>query len=66
MLKETGVYFNDLLNKIKVENSKKYLQDNLYYIQKISEIVGYKNIDHFYKNFKKIVGISPANYKKQL
>jgi len=62
--KETGEYFFELLNKIRVENSKKYLQDNIYSIQRISEIVGYKNMDHFYKNFKGIVGKNPADYKK--
>jgi len=62
--KETGEYFNDLLNKIRVESSKKHLQDNIYPIQKISEIVGYKSIDHFYKSFKGIVGKNPADYKK--
>ncbi|MEN6315706.1 MAG: response regulator [Clostridiaceae bacterium] len=62
--KETGEYFNDLLNKIRVENSKKHLQDNIYSIQKISEIVGYKSMDHFYKSFKAIVGKNPADYKK--
>lgn len=65
LIKETGQYFNDLLNKTRVENSKKYLQNSIYPIQKISEMVGYKNIDHYYKNFKNITGISPANYKKQ-
>jgi Response regulator containing CheY-like receiver domain and AraC-type DNA-binding domain len=64
--KETGEYFNDLLNKTRVENSKKYIQDNIYPIQRISEMVGYKNIAHFYKNFKNITGLSPANYKKIL
>jgi Response regulator containing CheY-like receiver domain and AraC-type DNA-binding domain len=63
--KETGEYFNELLNKIRIENSKKYLKANLYSIQKVSEMVGYKNIDHFYKNFKVIVGKNPADYKKQ-
>lgn len=64
LIKETGEYFNDLLNKTRVENAKKLLQENIYSIQKISELVGYKNVEHFYKNFKNITGINPANYKK--
>ncbi|MEN6315713.1 MAG: response regulator [Clostridiaceae bacterium] len=62
--KETGAYFYELLNKIRVENSKKYLHDNVYSIQRISEIVGYKSTNHFCKYFKEIVGRNPADYKK--
>ena len=28
--------------------------------------VGYKNVDYFHKKFKKYVGVSPAEYRKQI
>ena len=34
-------------------------------VYEIAEQVGYHNVDYFHKKFKKYVGISPAEYRKQ-
>jgi Response regulator containing CheY-like receiver domain and AraC-type DNA-binding domain len=60
----TGENFNIYLDKIRIENAKNYLQNDLKVYQ-VSEKVGYKNIDYFYSKFKKYVGVSPKEYKNK-
>lgn len=44
---------------------KKLISENKLKVYEISEQVGYKNVDYFHKKFKKYVGVSPAEYRKQ-
>jgi two-component system, response regulator YesN len=60
----TGISFNTYLDKVRIENAKSLLEDNLKVYQ-VSEKVGFRNINYFYSKFKKHVGISPQEYKKQ-
>ncbi|WP_214628214.1 response regulator [Paenibacillus agaridevorans] len=64
--KETGKYFNDFINEIRVEAAKKLLRDPRWSIADIAEKVGYKNTNHLYLHFKNYAGISPGDYRKQL
>lgn len=63
--KYTGVNFNSYLDKVRIENAKELLAQNELKVYQISEKVGYKSIDYFYVKFKKYVGISPKEFKKQ-
>lgn len=63
--KETGEYCHEYVNKIRVDNAKRMLEDNVLNINMISELVGYKYIDHFYRNFKTYTGMSPLDYRKK-
>ncbi|WP_162463297.1 response regulator transcription factor [Paenibacillus psychroresistens] len=62
--KETGEYFNDFINKIRIDNATKLLEANKLSIKDISEKIGYKYVDHFYRNFKAIIGVNPGDYRK--
>ena len=62
----TGKNFNTYLDNVRIEQAKKLLLEDDLKVYEICEKVGYKNIDYFYCKFKKYVGISPLNYKKQL
>ena len=62
---EAGEYFHDYVNKIRVQNALRLLQEGKLAIGEISEMVGYKYHDHFYRNFRKIFGISPSEYRKR-
>lgn len=61
-----GENFNTYLDKIRIEAAKKLLENDSYKVYQVSEKVGYKNIDYFHGKFRKYVGTSPLNYKKQL
>ncbi|MNO22412.1 putative response regulatory protein [compost metagenome] len=64
--KETGFYFNDYLNKVRIEEAVRMMADAGYSMSLISEKVGYKNPNHLYIHFKKMMGMSPGDYRKQL
>ncbi|WP_160683347.1 response regulator [Clostridium sp. C2-6-12] len=60
-----GESFNTCLDKIRIEKAKYLLVEEKLKVYQVCERVGYKNIDYFHSKFKKYVGISPLNYKKQ-
>lgn len=64
--KQVGESFNSYLDRIRIEKSKQLLQEKQLKVYEIAEQVGYKNVDYFHKKFKKYVGESPAEYRKQL
>lgn len=66
LLKSTiGESFNTHLDKIRIEKAKKLLVKDKLKVYQVCEKVGYKNIDYFHSKFKKYVGTSPRNYKKE-
>lgn len=64
--KEMGDSFNNILDTIRIVNAKRLLLETDMKVYQISEQVGYGNIDYFYLKFKKYVGISPKEYKKEM
>ena len=61
----TGESFNTYLDKLRIEEGKKLLVEKNLKVYEVSKLIGYKNIDYFHSKFKKYVGMSPLNYKKQ-
>ena len=61
----TGESFNTYLDKVRIEEAKKLLIEENLKVYEVCDNIGYKNIDYFHSKFKKYVGISPLNYKKQ-
>ena len=64
--KSIGENFNSYVDHRRIEHSKKLLERRNIKVYEVSDLVGYKNVDYFHKKFKKYVGISPAEYRKQL
>ncbi len=58
----TGHSFNNYLNMCRVKKSTEYIKEG-YKITAIYGLCGYNDFSTFYRNFKKIMGISPAKYK---
>lgn len=56
--------FVDYLNEIRVERASMYLQQNYLKTYEIAYRVGFNDEKYFSKVFKKIKGVSPAEYKK--
>lgn len=59
----TGKSFSELLNHIRIEEAKKLLKDPSFRIGDISEEVGFLDVAHFSKVFKKLEGISANEYR---
>ncbi len=62
--KTVGVNFNYYVDYIRINHSKELLLQNKLKVYEISEAIGYKNVDYFHKKFKKYVGLSPAEFRK--
>lgn len=63
--KSTGKSFNAYIDEVRISNSKLLLLNEEHKVYEIAQMVGYSNVDYFHKKFKKYVGMSPAEYRKQ-
>lgn len=62
--RETGFSFSQLLRDIKMREAAKLLISTNMSIEEIIDKVGYTDMSHFYKNFKKMFGVTPADYRQ--
>ncbi|WP_054027366.1 response regulator [Bacillus sp. FJAT-28004] len=63
--KEKRKTFLEYLTEIRIEKAKEMLSDIKYKVYQISFQVGYKDPVHFSKLFKKQVGCTPKEYRRQ-
>ena len=61
--KHTNQSFFDLLGSMRIEKAKQLLQDPAMRIHEVAEQVGYSDVAHFSKSFKKITGKAPGEYR---
>lgn len=65
MFKKTfGENFNTYLDKVRINEAKRLLLNESLKVYEVSEQVGFKNIDYFYKKFKRYVRQSPKEFRK--
>jgi len=62
---EVDVSFNNYLNKVRIENSKRLLLNDELGMIEISEMVGFEDQSYFSKVFKKIIGVTPGKYRQR-
>ncbi len=48
-----------------MQKAQQLLEERKLKVYEVSEMVGYHNIDYFYKKFKKYIGISPKEFQKK-
>ena len=58
--------FLELLNSMRIEQAKILLADPALRIHVIAQQVGYSDVAHFSKSFKKITGKNPGEYRASL
>ena len=61
--KKTGKNLKDMINEYRIEKAKEYLKVGEKNISDIAEAVGFDNFSYFSTVFKKIVGVSPKEFK---
>jgi two-component system response regulator YesN len=61
--KETGFVFSEYINQIRLEKAKQLLRDTHVKAGQIGKMVGYSDSAYFYKQFKKVVGITPSAWR---
>ena len=64
--KEAGETFLTYLTGIRMQKSKEMLRTIQFKVYEIAEMVGYHNVEHFNRVFKKINDITPAQYRKTM
>ena len=62
--KTFGVTCMDDVIRSRISLAQKHLRSGYYSTEEIIQICGYNNSAHFYRQFKKIVGMTPLEYKK--
>ena len=64
--RHTGLSFFDLLGSMRIERAKELLADPAMRVHAVAEAVGYSDVAHFSKSFKKLVGKTPGEYRASL
>ena len=64
--KETGETYSAYLTGMRIQKAKELLRTTNFKIYEISEMVGYHNVEHFTRMFKKLNEVSPAQYRKTM
>ena len=62
--KHFGISFHRDLIQMRIDHAKYNLLTSSLSIDQIAEVCGYNNEVHFYRQFKKITGTSPAKFRK--
>lgn len=60
---DLGVNFIDYLTKVRMEKAKELLKLDSLSVKEISFEIGYNDPNYFSRLFKKVVGVSPTEYK---
>ncbi|MBX2875432.1 MAG: AraC family transcriptional regulator [Saprospiraceae bacterium] len=63
--RHTGFSFITYLNKTRIEAACQYLLTSELAVKQIAYQVGFGNVSHFNRTFKKYVGTSPLGFKRQ-
>ena len=62
--KETGVTFLEYLQKVRIRKSCDLLIESEMLIPEVADQVGYDDMKYFHQIFRKIVGMTPGEYRK--
>ncbi|WP_373230020.1 response regulator [Cohnella sp.] len=60
---ETGENFINFLTKVRIDTAKYYLESRSLKVYEVADKVGYPNTTYFSKIFKKVVGVTPDEYR---
>ncbi|MCM1256722.1 MAG: response regulator [Roseburia sp.] len=63
--KKMGENFNSYIDHVRIEHSKELLLSSDMKVYAVAEKVGYRNVDYFHVKFKKYMGKSPAEYRRE-
>ncbi|MBI3578326.1 MAG: helix-turn-helix transcriptional regulator [Ignavibacteriales bacterium] len=65
-VRETGTSLIEYLNIMRIERAKNFLGDHEKKLYTIAHAVGYTNEHTLIRNFKKVTGMTPTEYRKKL
>lgn len=57
--------FGDILKEIRMKKARAMLKSSSVTVESIAESVGYQNVEHFNRTFKKLYNITPVQYRNK-
>lgn len=64
--RETGETFSSYLTALRMQKARELLKSTSFKVYEISEMSGYHSVEHFNRVFKKMNGVTPAQYRKTM
>ena len=64
--RHTNQGFFDILGRMRMERAKVLLADSGLRVHEVAEQAGYADVAHFSKSFKRLVGMTPGEYRDSL
>ena len=61
---KSGKTFGDILINIRLKKAKTLLRNGNMTVENVAMAVGYPNVEHFNRIFKKKMGMTPVQYRK--
>ncbi|HJA66852.1 2-isopropylmalate synthase [Lachnoclostridium sp. An169] len=62
---KSGMTFGDILKKVRMKKARAMLKSSSATVENIAESVGYQNVEHFNRVFKKMYNITPVQYRNR-
>ena len=62
---KSGMTFGDILKKVRMKKARAMLKSSNATVESIAESVGYQNVEHFNRVFKKMYNITPVQYRNR-
>lgn len=60
---KSGKTFGDIVNNVKLKKAKTLLRNGTMTVENIAAAVGFPNVEHFSRVFKKKMGMTPIQYR---
>ncbi|UUZ79772.1 AraC family transcriptional regulator [Paenibacillus sp. P26] len=64
--KLTGFHFSEYVQAVRVKEAQRMLRDSRDKVVHIAQSVGFEHVSHFNATFKKVLGVTPLRYRKNL
>nr|WP_296955394.1 2-isopropylmalate synthase [uncultured Mediterraneibacter sp.] len=62
---KSGKTFGDILKEVRMKKARAMLKSSSATVESIAESVGYQNVEHFNRIFKKMYNITPVQYRNR-
>ena len=62
---KSGLTFGDILKQVRMKKARAMLKSSSATVESIAESVGYQNVQHFNRIFKKMYNITPVQYRNR-
>lgn len=62
---KSGMTFGDILKQIRMKKARAMLRSGNATVESIAEMVGYQNVEHFNRVFKKMYHMTPVQYRNK-